>query len=500
MAPHPVAAQATSPLGVVRNLNLESERVGRVTAHFASPDRERARQLADLLNDAAATFNRDLGLSFPLDLAVLRPKEWFADIPGIPYAIPWPSMKERLIITPASLEEGLLVEMRSPEQGERLVNFVTLHEYGHVAAREYFRPGDQEDYIPVQWFRELVATYFAYAYVMSVDPVWAESAREEWKAAVDAFEPEVLSLDWSFMGAMDGRELARTYEWYQFLLNLRAAELFNSRGVTLIPALRGLTWGRARGWTTEALLDQLDDVVPELSTWARELGTGPEGGPMGGVQVHQMAVGPMAVFTASVQPALGAPQASPIEAALIHPPVAARFQCSEHALGAEDHVPDALGADCVVVRRTGGPDDNLNSLYSGDGIRNEDWHSWREPLLAPCDGRVVIVSINPETTQPGTFGPGRSSAILFRCGPDDDSDPIQVALIHVREVVVAEADRVEAGDVVARIGNNGSSFNPHVHIGAFRGELFSDNAVPLQIRFDLAAMGRLSGSGAGVSR
>ena len=48
-------------------------------------------------------------------------------------------------------------------------------------------------------------------------------------------------------------------------------------------------------------------------------------------------------------------QTDEIEAATIHPPVAARFQCSEHALGAEDHVPDALGADCVVVRREGGP-------------------------------------------------------------------------------------------------------------------------------------------------
>lgn len=187
----------------------------------------------------------------------------------------------------------------------------------------------------------------------------------------------------------------------------------------------------------------------------------------------------------------GSAQSSEIEAALVHPPVAARFQCSEHALGAEDHVPDALGADCVVVRRTGGPAGNLNSLYSGDGSRNEDWHGWREPLLAPCDGRVTIVSINPETTPPGEFGPGRSSAILFRCGDDADPDPVQVALIHVREVEVAEGDAVEAGQMVARIGNNGSSYNPHVHIGAFRGALFSDDAVPLQIRFDLAAMGRL---------
>ena len=201
---------------------------------------------------------------------------------------------------------------------------------------------------------------------------------------------------------------------------------------------------------------------------------------------------PIAVFLGlgALVPSLAA-QESEIEAVLVHPPVAARFQCAEHALGSEDHVPDALGADCVVVRRTGGPEGNLNALYSGDGTRNEDWFGWREPLLAPCDGAVLIVSINPQTTLPGTFGEGRSSAILFRCGPQDDPDAVQVAYIHVREVVVAEGDPVRAGQVVARIGNNGSSLNPHVHVGAFRGELFSDDAVPLQIRMDLAAMGRL---------
>lgn len=199
------------------------------------------------------------------------------------------------------------------------------------------------------------------------------------------------------------------------------------------------------------------------------------------------------MFVAATRVPASSAQEPEIEAVTIHPPVAARFQCSEHALGAEDHVPDSLGSDCLVVRREGGPNGNLNAFYSGDGTRNEDWYGWREPLLAPCDGVVTIVSLNPETTVPGEFGPGRSSAILFRCGPEDDPDPVQVAYIHVREVVVAEGDAVRAGETVARIGNNGSSFNPHVHIGAFRGELFSDDAVPLQIRMDLAAMGRLRG-------
>jgi murein DD-endopeptidase MepM/ murein hydrolase activator NlpD len=81
--------------------------------------------------------------------------------------------------------------------------------------------------------------------------------------------------------------------------------------------------------------------------------------------------------------------------------------------------------------------------------------------------------------------------MLFRCGEFSDEDPVQVAYVHVRELTVAEGDRVVAGQSVARIGNNGSSFNPHVHVGAFRGDLFSDDAVPLQVRMDLAAMGRV---------
>jgi len=211
-----------------------------------------------------------------------------------------------------------------------------------------------------------------------------------------------------------------------------------------------------------------------------------------GSRVLILALGAVGVLNGTgLGSAAVAAQSHEIEAFLIHPPVAARFQCSEHALGSVDHVPDALGADCVVVRRSNGPGEGFNSLYSGDGTRNEDWHGWREPLLAPCDGLVAIVSMNPETTVPGIRGEGRSSAILFRCGAQDDPEAVQVAYVHIREPAVSEGDMVQAGDIVARIGNNGSSFNPHVHIGAFRGELFSDDAVALQIRMDLAAMGRV---------
>jgi hypothetical protein len=273
LTPETMPGQAPTPRAVVEGLDLERLRVGRVVAHFAEPDRERAEEMAALVDRAAALYEEELGLSFDLELAALRPEDWFSDIPGIPYAIPWPSMKERLLLLPSSLEEGLLIEGRDALEDRRRVDFVALHELGHVAAREYFRPASGEDYVPVKWFEELVATYFAYAYIASADAEWAGAARREWRRQVEGFAPPVRSLDWSFMNSLPGGELARVYGWYQFLLNLRAAELHERHGVGLLTVLKErLAWEEAQGWDDEAVLAVFDTVAPEFSRWARSFG------------------------------------------------------------------------------------------------------------------------------------------------------------------------------------------------------------------------------------
>jgi murein DD-endopeptidase MepM/ murein hydrolase activator NlpD len=78
---------------------------------------------------------------------------------------------------------------------------------------------------------------------------------------------------------------------------------------------------------------------------------------------------------------------------------------------------------------------------------------------------------------------------------------VQVGYVHVRDIQVQVGDTVRAGDVVARIGNNGNSTSPHLHVGAMRGDLVgamngefpAEDVVALQVRFDLEAMGRLRG-------
>lgn len=197
-------------------------------------------------------------------------------------------------------------------------------------------------------------------------------------------------------------------------------------------------------------------------------------------------------------PASGGTGSQPIDAAVIHPPMAARFTCSEHPHGSEDHAGDALGADCVVYRSDGGPFGKFNRFFAGDGTRNEDWFGWNQPLLAPFDGVVRLVLRNAVLNRPGRRGPDPATAILFERLGEPPGAPLQVGYVHVQDIQVAVGDTVRAGQVVARLGNNGNSNFPHLHVGAMRGDLVKamngqspgSAVVPLQVRFDLAAMGR----------
>jgi len=78
------------------------------------------------------------------------------------------------------------------------------------------------------------------------------------------------------------------------------------------------------------------------------------------------------------------------------------------------------------------------------------------------------------------LGKPPAGAIFFR-----RSDGVNIVLAHVSDVAVQPGAHVTSGDRVAKVGNNGMSRHPHIHIGAWKGD------EPLQIRFDLEAMGRI---------
>ncbi len=156
-----------------------------------------------------------------------------------------------------------------------------------------------------------------------------------------------------------------------------------------------------------------------------------------------------------------------------------RFACTEHVNGELRDLGDALGSDCLVVGGLGSPNGFMR-FYKTDGAKNENWYGWHVEVHAPFDGVVLEVAANRVTNTPGKPGTPPPGYVKFK-----RADGLVVVYAHLDDIRVHPGDRVRVGQVVALDGNNGSARNPHVHVGAYLGN------EPLQIRWDLAAEGRI---------
>jgi hypothetical protein len=165
-----------------------------------------------------------------------------------------------------------------------------------------------------------------------------------------------------------------------------------------------------------------------------------------------------------------------IEIITIHPPFNKFFTSSDHPLGHCLSLGDALGKDCVVQKLY----NSCFRLYRNDGNLNEDWFTWNEPVLAPCN--AVVKSIHIDTEPTNIIGmpikDRRATLVIFEC-----QDETNFLYAHLQDIQVTIGDRVTAGQFFARVGNNGNSSNPHLHIGAYKG------IKPLAIAFDQSIMG-----------
>jgi hypothetical protein len=121
---------------------------------------------------------------------------------------------------------------------------------------------------------------------------------------------------------------------------------------------------------------------------------------------------------------------------------------------------------------------------SGDKQDNRSYFSYDEPVLAVSDAKVVSTRDGIAENIPGHFGKGKIAVAM-------SYDTIYGNMIvldlghgqyayygHLKpgSIRVKEGDRVRRGQVIGRIGNTGSSFEPHLHFeittsnSAFRGE------------------------------
>lgn len=162
-------------------------------------------------------------------------------------------------------------------------------------------------------------------------------------------------------------------------------------------------------------------------------------------------------------------------------------------------VPAQRHAYDLVVWRDG-------ATFIGDGSRNEQYHAWSQPVLAPADGTVVGVLDGMEDSAPGAIG---EQAGMERAGPQEhpagnhvvievgDGEYILVAHFRRGTITVAEGDRVAAGDVLGLCGSSGNSSEPHIHIQLQDGpDLLSPGTIALPLVFvDFVADGEAVASG-----
>ena len=184
-----------------------------------------------------------------------------------------------------------------------------------------------------------------------------------------------------------------------------------------------------------------------------------------------------------IMPPKAAPVSGDIHEVKLAPVYATDFMCSEHADGQIPYAGDALGSDCMIVGGVDG-ESGFSTPYRTDGKTNADWYGWHADVLAPTDGTVAGLLVKDVDNVPGTMG--RPPAAMIQIRRDDG---IIVTIAHVTAIAVKRGDRVKAGQVIAKVGNNGYARAPHLHIGAWR-EATNE---PLQIRWDLRAMAKLHG-------
>lgn len=166
-----------------------------------------------------------------------------------------------------------------------------------------------------------------------------------------------------------------------------------------------------------------------------------------------------------------------IDRVLIQPPFLDSYNCSEHWDEQLPYLGDSLGADCTIGKMVEEDGRQWMRGYKNSGQENSDWYGYGADVLAPCDCTIANIRINPDESLPGQLGKPPASSVTFK-----RLDKTLILLAHVKDIQVSVGDQVEAGDVVASVGNNGYSRQPHVHIGAWRSE------VALQIRFDQKRM------------
>jgi murein DD-endopeptidase MepM/ murein hydrolase activator NlpD len=150
-------------------------------------------------------------------------------------------------------------------------------------------------------------------------------------------------------------------------------------------------------------------------------------------------------------------------------------------------LPDQRWAYDLLVARDG-------RSHRGRGEAPADYYAFDLPVRAPAPGVVVRTHDGEPDLPPAPRrrNPAFGNHVVLQVA---EREFLYVAHLRERSIAVAPGDRVAAGDVLGRVGNSGSSSEPHVHLHLQDAPRpFFGEGIPFYFR-DYRVNGRVLGRG-----
>lgn len=259
---------------------------GAVITWYTRGFRRHAREIQRFMNGERGFIEKQLGVSVPLSLAVLDPRQWKRVERQLPYPMPSVSGDPPVALMPADWTRGPDFFPRQQDSNPALVKSVLArgsswqdashramdlvggHELGHTAVDSYgIAPG-------THWLNELLASYVMYAYLQHDrrDLLWLIPVMQA-ICRVDRPQPRVSLEDFESRYMQILSTDAANYSWYQGQFMQQVQRVYARQGVRFLSKVRAAFPAGARRFAlgNAATLRRLDAIDPSFDAWAKSL-------------------------------------------------------------------------------------------------------------------------------------------------------------------------------------------------------------------------------------
>lgn len=104
-----------------------------------------------------------------------------------------------------------------------------------------------------------------------------------------------------------------------------------------------------------------------------------------------------------------------------------------------------------------------------------------DDIYSPCDGIIDKANTDLPDLLPPEKGTGTGNHIRLNC---NDGTTILLAHLKNKSIKFKEGEKVTTDDIIAKVGNNGNSTEPHLHINAYIVHGENEPVEPMRIMFD----------------